>query len=212
MLAEKDEELRRMQEMLAQMQVGSGTWPLVIVPFLEPSATCVYPRLRPPYLKSNLPGVWFVIVGCGPCLGKSGFLSALGWMMSWTAFLPGNNSSTFKFFSLLGTNQATEFNKPLEPLLSIHAEEEDQVFVYLYNVHKSRRSILYGCFPVKISIWETYCIHIVWDDNRPKICCQILPPCTMWSTLYFSTLQTSTKSKNNLWQWSDILPMTFPLK
>lgn len=69
--------------------------------------------------------------------------------MGWTAFLPGNNWSIFKIFSLLGTNQATEFNEPLEPLLSIHAEEEDQVFVYLYNV--------------KISIWETqlysYCVR-----------------------------------------------------
>ena len=69
--------------------------------------------------------------------------------MGWTAFLPGNNWSIFKIFFLLGTNQATEFNEPLEPLLSIHAEEEDQVFVYLYNV--------------KISIWETqlysYCVR-----------------------------------------------------
>ena len=48
MLAEKDEELRRMQEMLAQMQVSSGTGPLVIVPILDPSATCVHPRLKPP--------------------------------------------------------------------------------------------------------------------------------------------------------------------
>ena len=44
-----------------------------------------------------------------------------------------------QIFSLLGTNQATEFNEPLEPLLSIHAEEEDQVFVYLYIVKISMR-------------------------------------------------------------------------
>ena len=63
---------------------------------------------------------------------KIGLSVRFGMTEGWVE-LHSSQGIIFKIFFLLGTNQATEFNEPLEPFLSIHAEEEDQVFVYLYN-------------------------------------------------------------------------------